>query len=333
MNEKDETVKDDEKAPDSLLEEIREVLGRLPAKRTFLGLVGIWFLIFQFLGNSTKGYIQSDSLFVWLKIAYGSGDGDDSHGFLIPFIVLGFLWWKRETLLSLDLKPWWGGLVFLGLGSLAHLLGYATQIVHLSIVGMVCGLYGLTGLVWGRAWMKNTFFPFVLFAFSVPLGANGDFITFPLRMIVTTSSVWISNAFMGIDVVRDGSRIFDPSGTLQYDVAPACSGIRSLTALFLLSTVLAMTTLRSFWRRAALIGLTIPIAIVGNTSRIVAVIVAGEAFGQEAGMKVHDWAWIFTYGTALALIFGLSMILNRRSPTAETRLNDPLPEGGEPDLT
>ena len=302
----------------SLMQELSDVLRQLPDKGLFLSLLGVWVVIFTFLGNSTKGYVMSDSLFVWMNTAYSSEGGDDAHGKLIPIVVLVLLWWKRDELLKIRFQNWWGGLVFLLVGCLLHVVAFGTQIVQLSIVAFFCGLYGLTGLVWGREWLFKTFFPFVLFAFAVPLGANGDVVTFPLRMMVTVLSVWFSNSFMGIEVVRDGSRIFDPSGDFQYDVAPACSGIRSLTALFLLATILAMTSFKSYWKRFVMMGLTVPIAILGNTARIVAVIIAAEAFGQDAGKLVHDWAWVFTYGTALGCIFGLSFVLNRKRRSDST---------------
>ena len=38
---------------------------------------------------------------------------------------------------------------------------------------MFAGVYGLMGLAWGREWLRDSFFPFCLFAFCVPLGWSG----------------------------------------------------------------------------------------------------------------------------------------------------------------
>src|SRR5204862_4065088 len=121
-------------------------------------------------------------------------------------------------------------------GLVIHLIGFMVQQTRISIIGFFLGLYGLTGLAWGRHWLQRTFFPFFLFVFCVPLGTMSDSLTFPLRMLVSKISVGIGHV-LGIDVIRDGSQIFNPRGTFQYDVAPACSGIRSLTALLALTPI------------------------------------------------------------------------------------------------
>src|SRR6185503_9816914 len=147
---------------------------------------------------------------------------------------------------------------------------------------------------------------FVLFAFCVPLGSLAESITFPLRMLVTKISVGISQAVLGIDVIRQGSQIFDAQRTYSYDVAPACSGIRSLISLLALTTIYGFLTFRATWRRLLMIAIAFPLAIAGNVIRITAVIIAAEAFGQNAGAKVHDGAGFITFGVAIICIMLLS---------------------------
>src|SRR5215213_10172390 len=53
----------------SLLEELRDELPiiwkNIPHKGVFVSLLAAWVLLFEFLGNSTFGYIQTHSLFAW----------------------------------------------------------------------------------------------------------------------------------------------------------------------------------------------------------------------------------------------------------------------------
>ena len=42
-------------------------MGRLPDKPLFLALLGTWLLFFQFLGNSTLGYVDTHSLYAWMS--------------------------------------------------------------------------------------------------------------------------------------------------------------------------------------------------------------------------------------------------------------------------
>ena len=48
---------------DSLSEEIRACWRALPDKGLFFGLLAVWLLLFQFLGNATFGYVRTASLF------------------------------------------------------------------------------------------------------------------------------------------------------------------------------------------------------------------------------------------------------------------------------
>jgi exosortase len=168
-----------------------------------------------------------------------------------------------------------------------QVLAYAIQVPQVSIVALFAGVYGLMALAWGTEWLRKSFFPFFLFAFSVPLGAHSTFITFPLRLLVTWLVEVISHIF-GIDVIRVGTQLIDPSGSFQYDVAPACSGIRSLVAIFLLATVYAFFMFRSAWKRILLIALACPFAVLANMLRLLMVIIAAEIGGQKVGDWVHD---------------------------------------------
>src|SRR6185436_7126557 len=77
-----------------------------PYKGVFFAILGLWLALFHFLGNSTLGYIDTPSLFGWLRWVY-SRSADDEHGYLIPFVVLMLFWWKREELLKVEKRHWW----------------------------------------------------------------------------------------------------------------------------------------------------------------------------------------------------------------------------------
>lgn len=302
-------------------EEFLEFWDGLPDKRLFFGLLIPWLLLFHFLGNSTRSYVDTSSLFGWMASVFNSPINDESHGFLIPFVVLYLFWWKREELAATGKDLWTAALGLLAMAMVLHVVGFVIQQARLSVLAMFLGVFSIMGLVWGRGWLRASFFPFVLFVFCMPLGSLTESITVPLRVVVTKISVWGSANLLNIGVIHDGSRIFDTSGSFRYDVAPACSGIRSLTALMILTTIVGFLSFPSWWKRLTLITAAIPVAIAGNVLRITAVIIAAEAFGQEAGGKVHDHAWVLTWGLALACMWALFTLLNggfRRRSAAET---------------
>ena len=263
---------------------------RLPNKGFFFALLAAWLALFQFLGNSILGYVHTPSLFAWLNAAYNSPNtsADDAIGNFIPFLVLGLFWWKRGELLALPLKMWMPAILLLLFAMVLHVFGYVVQQPRLSVIAMFAGIYGLMGLAWGREWLRGSFFPVFLFVFCVPLGVQADVFTFPLRRLVCWLVEVISHGVLGIGVVRQGTQLFNPSGAYQYEVAAACSGIRSLVAIFLLTTVYGFVMSRSTWKRLLMMATALPFAVLGNLIRMLCIILAAEIGGQKAGDYVHE---------------------------------------------
>jgi exosortase len=276
----------------------------LPNKAIFFTLLAAWVLLFQFLGNATFGYIDTASLMRWMLKAYWNpGEGttqswsigyflngfsDDGHGLLIPIVVLVLLWWKRDQLLSLGNRLWWPGLFLLAGALVLHMLGYLVQQPRISIIALFAGIYALTGLVWGPAWLRATFFPFILFAFCVPITSIGEPITFPLRNFVAKVVTFISNEVLGMTVVREGTQLFNSAHTYRYEVAAACSGLRSLIAIMALSTIYGFMNFENGWKRVLIILSAVPLAVIGNVLRMMCIIIAAEMSGQTGGNYVHE---------------------------------------------
>lgn len=287
--------------------DLRRLWDSLPDKPLFLVLAGAWVALFHFLGNSTFGYTDTGSLFLWLEYVY-SQSADDEHGRLIPFVVLALLWWKRRELTTVTKRPWWPGFAVLTAGLLLHVAGFVVQQTRLSAAGFFIGLYGLSGLVWGRQWMRATFFPGFLFVFCLPLGTLAEAITFPLRMLVSVISVGAGHG-LGIEVARNGTQILGGGGNYHFDVAPACSGIRSLTALTALTTIYGFMNFRAGWKRLVMVLVAVPVAILGNVLRITGMIITAEAFGEGAGLKFHDSAGFVVFAVAIVCVLGLGHLL------------------------
>jgi hypothetical protein len=189
-----------DKAPVPLGEELKSVWNQLPNKGFFFVLLAAWLALFQFLGNSVFGYLDTHSLLyaMWKDYTVTSNVSDDSHGVLIPFVVLVLFWWKRDQLLALPLRAWWPGILILALGVVIHMVGYAVQQPRISIIGLFVGIYGLMGLAWGPDWLRASFFPYFLFGFCVPLGTLVDPVTFPLRLMVSKLVAFIGQNIFGI---------------------------------------------------------------------------------------------------------------------------------------
>jgi len=289
--------------------ELARVWQSLPNKALFFGPLVFWLALFHFLGSSTWGYVKSDSLYRWFYFVTTTS-ADDGHCLYMPLVVLGLFWWKRKQLIEIPKAEWWPGLVWLGCGLLLHVIGYMVQQNRISIIGFFVGMYGLMGLAWGPAWLRATVFPFFLLIFCVPLGTMAETLTFPLRLMVTTISGWIGREILGINVIRIGTQLFDPQRPdFQFDVAAACSGLRSLTVLAALTTIYAFVSFRLWWKRGLMLLFAVPLAVVGNVFRITGVLVTAEAFGQKAGHVFHDMAGFLIFILAIAGVMGFGMAL------------------------
>lgn len=293
----------------SLFEEIREeslkFWRHMPEKALFLALLAAWLVFFHFLGNSALGYINTPSLLGWMYHMYDTSP-DDGHGLLLPFVVLALMYWKRAELMDAPKRVWWPALALVALSLGLHIIGYLVRYPQVSVVGFYFGIYALTGLVWGRAWMVAAFFPILLFGFGVPLGHTiTELVTFPLRLLAAYITSGICGTVLGIEVVQRGTQLFDPTGRFNYDVGAACGGIRSLISLIGIGTVYAFMNFKHPARRLALITSAVPLAVVGNVFRLVCIVMAAEAFGKEAGEFVHDQLGLLPYVPAIA---GLMLI-------------------------
>lgn len=295
----------------------------LPNRTFFFLLAGGWTVLFIFLGNSTFGYIASTSIFWWAYDIFTAPDADGLN-LMVPFAVLALFWWKRKELVARPLGLWSPALWIFVAGLGMHLLGYVVQQPRLSFLGFITGLYGLTGLAWGKNWLKASFFPFFLLLFCVP-GGGTDWLTLRMRLMVSWIVAGIAHLGLAPDLIRDGTQLLDGQHTFGFEVAAACSGIRSLTALLALTTVYGFVAFKSPWQRAAMIASAFPLAILCNVARLCFTIMVSELAGQSAGKSVESNAGFITFASALVCIYFLSRWLERfeksgpeSTPTAAT---------------
>jgi exosortase len=117
----------------------------------------------------------------------------------------------------------------------------------------------------------------------------------------------VAHFILGIDIIRQGTQLMDPTGNYQYEVAAACSGIRSLVAIFLIATVYCFLTFRSPWKRLLFLAAAFPLAVLGNLARMLLIIVAAEIGGQNAGGYVHE-STIISLVPYIPAIVGLLLV-------------------------
>ncbi|HEY8994563.1 MAG TPA: EpsI family protein [Lacunisphaera sp.] len=276
--------------------------------------------VFQFFGNATRGYIDSDSLFYWWCSQWWPLESETGHGWLILGLS-GWLFWrnlrakdqglgtkdqgpgaadpaKRESKIENQKSVAPLGAMLAGLA--LHLLGYALTQARVSIVGLLLFAWGMLALMGGKRWGRAAVFPVAFMVFAIPLNML-DTVGFYLRLGVIEVA-WHLAQLLGIDVIRNGTQLMAPAGGFSYDVAAACSGMRSLTALAALSLLLGYLNFRSWWVRLFVGLLCFPFAFVGNVVRIFSIIVMAQWRGQAAGIKTHDLMGFGVFVIVLGLV-------------------------------
>jgi len=300
---------------------------RLPNRAFFFILMAAWLALFHFVGNSTMGYIRTPSLWWWMYYTYNPtteipGGAEDSYCELVPLIVLVLFWLKRKELLSLQLQSWWPGLVLVALGLVLHIGSYVVQQPKLSILSMLVGLYGLMGLAWGWRFLRASFFPFFLLVFCVPLGSAGQGITWPLRLLVAKIVTVIAHIGLAPGLVRQGTMLLDAQSAFQYDIAPACSGIRSIASLLALTIIYGVLYFKQTWKRLLIVAAAFPLAIIGNVARLTVTVAVAEIFGQDAGSRVETNMGFVTFGVALVCMLVLGHWLREKPPVSTAITSD-----------
>lgn len=284
------------------------------------------FVLFQWWGNATHGYIDTTSLFYWWGFQWVNPTSETEHGWLILGIAAWLFWRnlrpgrgagsgereagseKREAG-STEMGARWAGGAMLG-GLAIHLFGFVLQQARISIVGLLVFAGGVLALAGGRRWGRAAAFPLAFLVFAIPMNVF-DSVGFHLRLGVIEVAFQLARG-LGIEVLRNGTQLLSPDGTYAYDVAAACSGMRSLAALAALALLVGYLNFRSWWARWFVGSLCVPFAVVGNIARIFAVIVMAEWQGQQAGVRTHDVMGFGVFVIVLGLVLLVSRGMERR---------------------
>ncbi|MBM4149548.1 MAG: exosortase/archaeosortase family protein [Lentisphaerae bacterium] len=269
-------------------------------------------VLFGFLGNAQEADRAGRSAVLWMVRRWSGGGGDLSHGWLIP-LVSGYLVWRdRAKLASTPKRASGVGLILVAALLLLHWGGVRVQQTRLSLLSLAGLTWAIPLSLYGAGVARLLVFPCAYLLFCIPLSFLNE-VSLPLRLVAGAMSVWTLNG-LGIPAVRSGTAIFaqGPADTLSFDVADACSGLRSLLAMMALTAIYAHLTQRNAARKWTLFVASLPIAVVANVFRITAVAVVARLFGQESGLKLyHDYSGFLVFGAAVLMMAAAGDLIRR----------------------
>jgi exosortase D (VPLPA-CTERM-specific) len=161
--------------------------------------------------------------------------------------------------------------------------------------------------------LKTILFPlfFCLLMFPLPSFIHSR-ITLQLKLISTKIGVWMMQVY-GMSAYREGNII--DLGFTQLQVVDACSGLRYLIPMIVLSILVAYFYRGRLWKKVFLVLSSIPLTIFSNSLRIALTGILSESFGTRAVEGFfHDFEGWLIFMITLAMLLLEIWILNKMFP-------------------
>lgn len=259
-----------------------------------IGVV-LWFLFYQF-GYSTGYMFERASIWSSMQHGYRMRDSEWGFGYFVLPAVLILLWVTRDRYQDVPINPSWHGLLLIGIALFFYFGGYKA---NEKFIGYASGQLLVAGMVvWFGGWalFRRAFWLWILFGLVWPLTFLINPISFPLRKLMTILTYGFLQ-LIGEDVVREGTTIKSaPTETMaagerfNLGIAAACSGLRSLFALGMVSLLYGYIALEKGWHRFVLLLSTLPFAIIGNFVRMILLYLGTITISSEfaIGEGEHD---------------------------------------------
>ena len=229
-------------------------------------------------------------------------DSNNSHGILVPFISAFFVWKQRENIKSYPPHPSLFGGMLLALSLMAFIISHTGGIAVASRSMIIFSLIGLILFNYGKALFKLLSFPLLFLFFMIPVPVSViSLISLPLQGMATDVSAVIIR-LASIPVYQEGHMLYFVE--TQLEVAEACSGIHSIVALIMLSTVLVYVYPMKNKSRLILILSAIPIALFANIVRVSGTGILAHFYGASVARGfLHEFSGMAVF------IFGLFLLM------------------------
>ena len=226
---------------------------------------------------------------LWLSWA---SDSSLSHGPLVPIVVAGLLWTKREQLRTWASADWRGlaGLLITVLVYIAAVFADVDFLKPFALIGAsLCGIWFLGGVENFRTCIG----PIGFLIFMVPWPTLlVERLAFPLQLISSAYAALFAG-ILGVPIHKEGVQLLvqpNPDARPIYSivVAQQCSGLTSLAVLLAIAYLIGYFTPIKFVWRVLLVGAVIPLAIVTNATRLTIVLLLGSHGNAPLALWVHD---------------------------------------------
>ena len=199
----------------------------------------------------------------------------NSHIVFIPFVSAYLLFLKRKQIsehrdfsISYGIPVIGAGILLFVAGIRAESFLSETDFIFLRTFSIVACWIGGFILFFGPHSFRVALFPllFLLFLAPVPTVLMGE--AFLFLQAASSEVSYLLFQLAGVPIAREGFTFHLPG--LSILIAPECSGMRAAISLFIVSVLASHLFLRSVWHKIVAVSSVLPITILGNGTRIVA---------------------------------------------------------------
>jgi exosortase B len=263
-----------------------------------------------YLGAMASSFVIA-YLPTYVTLAKGPWQSEqEGHGPLIMLAAAWLAWQQRGKLSSMSLRPApVAGWIIL-LGSLLLMAVTRSQnILMIEVATQIPVLLGCLLLIGGWPLAKIFAFPLAFLIFSVPPpGWLMDAFTVPLKAWISDI---VTNFLYDLDYPIAQNGVMIMIGPYELMVKDACSGMNSIFALSAIGIFYVHEFVDRNWiRRVLLIASIIPITILANFFRVLALVLASYYMGVDRVEGLfHDLTGIALFVFALALFFLLDGVI------------------------
>jgi len=224
-----------------------------------------------------------------------------AHCLLIPPIICWLVWQRWPELGQLVPRGWLAGLLLVGAGAGAWLLGEAAGVALARHLGLVLMLQGAVVAILGPEVSRGLIFPLAYMLFLVPAGEG----LVPPLQTLTAKICMLLLGIAGIPAHIQGVFITIPNG--WFEVAEACSGVKFLIAMAAYGVLVAHVCFKSWPRRIAFVGAALILPIIANGVRAWGTIYMAYRTNAHfaEGFDHVIYGWVF-FGIVIALLMGAS---------------------------
>jgi len=247
---------------------------------------------------------------LWMQDRWFAKDSYYSHGVLIPFITFLLIWQKRNEMKQIKLEPSAWGMGLFVIGIIIHLLSLLLRVYFTSGFSMIIVLAGFVLCVYGKKLLKEILFPVIFLVFMVPLPVLTVInLSFQLKLLSAKMAAVMLNV-INIPAVQQGSYIHMTHASVV--VEDACSGLRSLIALMALGALFAYWMRSGKLKKVVLFLSSIPVALLTNMFRIMALAIISEFWGAKYVTGFVDGFFGFlVFVTAFLMLTRIEKVLQQ----------------------